>query len=413
MIGSVDVIEKIGQYDMRKNPGHPPGSALRNLLTHEASGGLILIAAAAVALVVANSGIAGLYEAALNHKVMGLSVLHWINDALMALFFVLVGLEIKRELIDGHLASWKHRILPGIAALGGMLAPALVYLVFNASSAATARGWAIPAATDIAFSLGVLALVGSRAPVQMKVFLTALAIIDDLGAVVIIALFYGHDLAPLMLALAAVTFAALVALNLLGVMRLVAYVPLGLLLWVFVLKSGIHATVAGVLFALTIPLQRSPGHPDDIRSPLHRLENALHPYVSFLILPVFGFANAGVSLGGLALPDLLKPVTLGCLLGLFLGKQLGVFGCVWAAVKLGIAKRPGGLTGVQLYGLSLLCGIGFTMSLFIGLLAFGDARAFQDQTKIGVLAGSLLSAVAGWAVLRFSPPPVRKNRVAS
>ena len=393
---------------MTTPPGHPPPSALRKLLTHQASGGLILIASAAVALMVANSGAAGLYEASLGRKVFGLSVLHWINDALMALFFVLVGLEIKRELLDGQLASWSHRMLPGLAALGGVIGPALVYLAFN-TTAATARGWAIPAATDIAFSLGVLALLGARAPVQIKVLLTALAIIDDLGAIVIIALFYGHDLAPLMLVLAALTFVALVALNRFGVTRLAFYVPFGLLLWYFVLKSGVHATIAGVLFAITIPLRRSPGHPDDPHSPLHRMEHALHPCVSFLILPVFGFANAGVALTGLGLADLLQPVTLGSLLGLFVGKQIGVFGCIWLAVRLGVARRPSGTNWTQLYGMALLCGIGFTMSLFIGLLAFGEAGALQDQTKIGVLAGSLMSALAGWTVLRLGAAPAKKR----
>jgi NhaA family Na+:H+ antiporter len=397
---------------MTMRPGHPAPSALRALLTHEASGGLILIASAVIALVVANSGAAGLYQAALAHKILGLSVLHWINDALMALFFVLVGLEIKRELLDGQLATWSHRMLPGIAALGGMIGPALVYLAFN-TTAATARGWAIPAATDIAFSLGVLALLGSRVPVQIKVLLTALAIIDDLGAIVIIALFYGQDLAPLMLVFAALTFAALIALNRFGVTRLVFYIPLGLLLWTFVLKSGVHATIAGVLFAVTIPLRRSPGHPDDPHSPLHRLEHALHPYVAFLILPVFGFANAGVALTGLGFADLRQPVTLGCLLGLFAGKQIGVFGCIWLAVKFGAARRPAGTSWAQLYGMALFCGIGFTMSLFIGLLAFGEAGAMQEQTKIGVLAGSLISAVAGWAVLRFSAAAPDKAREAS
>ena len=385
-------------------PGHPPPSMLRQLLTHEASGGLILIASAAVALMVANSGAAGFYQATLAQKIAGLSVLHWINDALMALFFVLVGLEIKRELLDGQLATWPHRVLPGVAAAGGMIAPALVYLAFNAT-AATARGWAIPAATDIAFSLGVLALLGARVPVQIKVFLTALAIIDDLGAVVIIAVFYGHDLVPMMLLLAAITFAALAALNRLGALRLVFYIPLGLLLWFFVLRSGVHATIAGVLFATTIPLRRSPGHPDDAHSPLHRMEHALHPYVALLILPVFGFANAGVPLTGLGLADLLQPVTLGSLLGLFVGKQIGVFGCAFVAVKLGLARKPAGTSWAQLYGMALLCGIGFTMSLFIGLLAFGEEGVLQEETKIGVLAGSLVSAVAGWAVLRFGPGP--------
>jgi len=395
---------------MVNHPNHPPPSVLRALLTHEASGGLVLMASAAIALVVANSPASAVYEAALGRYVFGLSVLHWINDALMALFFVLVGLEIKRELLDGHLSLWSHRILPGLAALGGMIAPALVYVAVNASSPATLRGWSIPAATDIAFSLGVLAILGSRVPVQIKVFLTALAIIDDLGAIVIIALFYGGDLSPVMLLLAGLTLAVLIALNRLGVMRLAVYVPLGFLLWYFVLKSGIHATVAGVLFALAVPLQRSPGHPDDVHSPLHRLEHALHPWVAFLVLPVFGFANAGVSIAGLGLADLLQPVTVGCMLGLFLGKQIGVFGSIWLAVRLGAALRPAGTSWRQLYGMSLLCGIGFTMSLFIGLLAFGESGAEQDQTKIGVLLGSLLSAFAGWMVLRIGAKPSEPDR---
>jgi NhaA family Na+:H+ antiporter len=395
---------------MTPRPHHPPPSALRKLLTHEASGGLILIASAAAAMAIANSGAAGVYDATLATKVLGLSVLHWINDALMALFFVMVGLEIKRELLDGHLSRWSHRILPGVAALGGMVAPALVYLAFNAPPAETARGWGIPAATDIAFSLAVLALAGSRVPVQVKVLLTALAIVDDLGAIVIIALFYGTDLSLPMLGGAAAVFAALIALNRLGVMRLAVYIPVGLLLWYFVLNSGVHATVAGVLFALTVPLQPSPGHLDDAHSPLHNLENAIQPWVAFLVMPVFGFANAGVSLGGVGLAYLLQPVTLGCMLGLFVGKQIGVFGSVWLAVKLGLAKRPAGTTWPHLYGMALLCGIGFTMSLFIGLLAFGESGPFKDQTKVGVLIGSLLSAVAGWAVLRFSASPARPKK---
>jgi NhaA family Na+:H+ antiporter len=388
---------------------HPPPSALRKLLTHEASGGLILIASAAAAMVAANSGAAGIYETTLATKVLGLSVLHWVNDALMALFFLMVGLEIKRELLDGHLALWSHRILPGVAALGGMVAPALVYLAFNAPPAETARGWGIPAATDIAFSLAVLTLAGSRVPVQVKVLLTALAIVDDLGAIVIIALFYGTGLSLPMLGGAAAVLAALVALNRAGVMRLAVYIPLGLLLWYFVLKSGVHATVAGVLFALTVPLKPSPGHPDDAHSPLHNLENAVQPWVAFLVMPVFGFANAGVSLSGMGFAYLLQPVTLGCMLGLFVGKQIGVFGSVWLAVKLGLAKRPTGTTWPHLYGMALLCGIGFTMSLFIGLLAFGETGPWKDQTKIGVLVGSLLSATGGWAVLRFSAPSARSK----
>ena len=387
---------------MSHHPLRPPPSVLRNLLTNEASGGLVLIAAAIAAIMLANSGAAGLYHTTLATKVLGLSVLHWINDALMTLFFVMVGLEIKRELLDGHLARWSHRVLPGIAAIGGMVAPALVYLAFNMPPAETARGWGIPAATDIAFSLAVLALVGSRAPVQIKVLLTALAIIDDLGAIVIIALFYGSALSLPMLGGAALVLAALIALNRCGVIRLAVYIPLGLLLWVLVLKSGIHATLAGVLFALTVPLKPSPGHPDDTHSPLHRLENAVQPWVAFLVMPVFGFANAGVTLGGgVGLAQLFQPAGLGCMLGLFLGKQIGVFGSIWLAVRLGVAQRPARTNWAHLYGMSLLCGIGFTMSLFIGLLAFGEAGPMQDQAKMGVLAGSLLSAIGGWAALRF------------
>jgi NhaA family Na+:H+ antiporter len=391
---------------MTQRPARPV-SALRNLLSHEASGGLVLIASAGAALVVANSPLSAVYSTTLAREVAGLSLLHWINDALMALFFVLIGLEIKRELLDGHLATWPHRLLPGFAATGGMLVPALVYAALNSTSPETLRGWAIPAATDIAFSLGVLAILGSRVPVAIKVLLTALAIVDDLGAIVIIALFYGHDLSALMLVFAATVVAGLIGLNRFGVTRLVVYVPFGLLLWLFVLKSGIHATIAGVLFAFVIPLQRSPGHPDSAASPLHRLENAMHPYVSFAILPLFGFANAGVALTGLGAADLMTPVTLGCALGLFIGKQIGVFGGVWLAVRFGLSQRPSGASWTQLYGMSLLCGIGFTMSLFIGLLAFDDSSALQNQTKIGVLLGSVMSAVAGWGVLRMFPMAAR------
>ena len=395
---------------MAHHPNHPPASALRNLLSHEASGGVILIAGAAVALIVANSAAAPAYFGALAFKVAGLSILHWINDALMALFFVMVGLEIKRELLDGQLSSWPHRILPGVGAVGGMLVPALIYIAFNLSSPATLKGWGIPAATDIAFSLSVLAVLGKRVPVSLKVFLTALAILDDLGAIVIIALFYSGDLSAPMLGGAALVFAALLALNRFGVVRLAPYLLLGLVLWFLMLKSGVHATVAGVLLALTIPLRQSPGRPDDAHSPLHRFENAIQPWVAFLVLPVFGFANAGVSLAGATAADLVQPITLGCAAGLFLGKQIGVFGAVLLAVRLGLAVRPAGANWWHLYGVGLLCGIGFTMSLFIGLLAFGGGGPLQDQTKIGVLLGSFASALAGWLVLRFCPQtPVRRG----
>ena len=385
------------------SPIRRPLSALRATLTGEAGGGLVLMASAALALVVANSPLATAYFGLLATKLGPLSLLHWINDALMAVFFLLVGLEIKREMLDGRLRTWPDRILPGLAALGGMVAPALVYVAVNWHSPGTIRGWAIPAATDIAFALGVLALLGKRVPVSLKVFLTALAIIDDLGAVLVIALFYTADLSLPMLGGAALTLAVLAALNRAGVRRLSPYLVLGVLLWVFVLKSGVHATVAGVLLALTIPLRTSPGRPDDPASPLHRLEHALHPWSAYGILPVFGFANAGVSLAGFGLGMLGEPVPLGIMLGLILGKQIGVFGLVLAAVKLGLAQRPAGAGWMQIYGVALLCGVGFTMSLFIGLLAFADAPQLEAGTKVGVLAGSIVCMLAGAAVLRLAP----------
>jgi NhaA family Na+:H+ antiporter len=381
-----------------------PLSALRDFLHSEAAGGIVLMVVAALALVVANSPAAPLYFGVLKSYVLGLSVLHWINDALMAVFFLLVGLEIKREMLDGQLSSWARRALPGFAALGGMIAPALVYVGFNLGSLDTLRGWAIPAATDIAFALGVLSLLGSRVPASLKIFLTALAILDDLGAVIIIAVFYTAELSGLYLGLAAATLVALVALNRLGVMRLAPYLLLGAALWYFTLKSGVHATLAGVALALTIPLTPSPARPDSTTSPLHRLEHGLHPWVAFLIIPIFGFANAGVSFTGLGLSTLGQAVPLGIMLGLFLGKQIGVFGFGWLAIRAGLADLPARASWAQFYGIALLCGIGFTMSLFIGLLAFPASEALQDQTKIGVLAGSLLSGICGWLLLRLAKP---------
>jgi Na+:H+ antiporter, NhaA family len=386
-----------------------PVSALRTLLTGEAGGGLVLMASAALALVVANSPFAGTYFAALKAYLGPLSVLHWINDALMVVFFLLVGLEIKREMLDGQLRTWPDRALPGLAALGGMAAPALVYAAVNWHSPETLRGWAIPAATDIAFALGVLALLGSRVPVSLKVFLTALAIIDDLGAVLIIALFYTADLSLPMLGGAAATLAVLYGLNKAGVARLWPYLVLGIVLWFFVLKSGVHATVAGVLLAMTIPLRLSVGRPDDPTSPLHILEHAIHPWSAYLILPVFGFANAGVSLAGFNPRMLLDPVTLGVALGLLVGKQIGVFGFVLAAVKLGLAQRPAHAGWGQVYGVSLLCGVGFTMSLFIGLLAFANAPALEAEVKVGVLTGSIACMLAGAFVLLVAPAAERNR----
>ncbi|KQP94607.1 Na+/H+ antiporter NhaA [Methylobacterium sp. Leaf117] len=376
-----------------------PASVLRSFLTSEASGGMILMASAALALAIANSGWSDAYFAVLKTYVGGLSVLHWVNDGLMALFFLLVGLEIKREVLDGRLRTWPDRILPGIAALGGMVVPALVYVAVNRHSPETLHGWAIPTATDIAFALGVLALLGSRVPVSLKIFLTALAIIDDLGAVLIIAAFYTADLSLPMLGGAALVFAMLFGMNKAGVSRLTPYLVLGAVLWFLVLKSGIHATIAGVLLALTIPLRLSLGEPDDPTSPLHTLEHAIHPWSAYLVLPLFGFANAGVSFAGMSAGMLLDPVTLGVALGLFVGKQAGVFGAILAAVKLGLAQRPAHAGWWQIYGLSLLCGVGFTMSLFVGLLAFAGRPELEAETKIGVLLGSGACMLTGALVL--------------
>ena len=390
-----------------------PRSALRSFLDNEAAGGIILMTVAALALVIANSPLAPVYFDVLHVYVAGLSVQHWINDALMAVFFLLVGLEIKRELLDGQLSTWPRRILPGVAALGGMVVPALVFVAINWGSPANIQGWAVPSATDIAFALGVLALLGPRVPVSLKIFLTALAIIDDLGAVAIIGLFYTADLAMLWLGMAGLVILGLMALNRAGVERLVPYLLLGAVLWFCVLQSGVHATLAGVALALTIPIRPAPARPDDPESPLHILEHALTPWVAFLIVPIFGFANAGVSLGGLGVADLLAPLPLGIAAGLFLGKQVGVFLTTWAVVTLGWADRPEDASWPQVYGVSLLAGVGFTMSLFIGMLAFPNSPELQDAVKIGVLAGSVLSAVTGAVVLLIARGERAEDRAAA
>ena len=389
-----------------------PLSLIRSLLKSEAGGGLLLILAAAAALVVANSGWAAAYFAALTAYLGPLSVLHWINDALMASFFLLVGLEIKREFLDGQLSTRRRRRLPGLAAIGGMVAPALIYLAINADGGAL-RGWAVPVATDIAFALGVLALLGRRVPVSLRIFLTALAIIDDLLAVAIIALFYTAELSLVWLAAAFATIGLLAALNRMRVQHLFPYLLLGAALWIFTFLSGVHATLAGVALAATIPIRCSPGCPDDAQSPLHRLEHGIQPWVAYLVIPLFGFANAGVSLAGLGVDALVQPVALGVAAGLFVGKQIGVFLTTWAAIRLRLADCPEDATMLQVYGVALLCGIGFTMSLFIGLLAFDDT-VLQAQVKIGVLTGSLLSALVGATVLRLSnreqvPTPSRRG----
>jgi NhaA family Na+:H+ antiporter len=372
-------------------------ASFRSFIESEASGGIILMAVAALALIAANSPLSEYYFGLLKIYVGGLSILHWVNDALMAVFFLLVGLEIKREMISGQLSSWSRRALPGFAAIGGMVVPALIFLAFNEGE--TVRGWAIPTATDIAFSLGVLSLLGSRVPLSVKVFLTALAIIDDLGAVIIIALFYTEGLNIPALAGVAAVFTILMLMNIMGIVRLWAYLVLGVILWILVFKSGIHATIAGVLLALAIPMVGAKGGAD---SPLVQLEHAIQPWVGFLIVPIFGFANAGVSFGGVSLSNLADPVPLGVAAGLFVGKQIGVFSFAWLAIKLRLAERPAGTSWLQMYGVATLCGIGFTMSLFIGLLAFANSPLLQDETKLGVLLGSLLSAIFGAVLLSLS-----------
>ena len=385
-------------------------SVFQRFADSEASGGLVLMASAALGMIVANSYFAESYDHILHVKVGGLSVLHWINDGLMALFFLLVGLEIKREMLVGELDSWPRRALPFIAALGGMIAPALVFFAVNYETPETWRGWAVPTATDIAFALGVLSLFGSRIPNSLKVFLTSLAIIDDLGAILIIAIFYAADLSMQALGLSALATAVLVAFNWFGVRRLAPYLIVGALLWAAMLFSGIHATLAGVVLALTIPLgDVSGGHghgADNGGSPLYRLEDALGLGVAFIIVPVFGFANAGVSLAGVTFEMMLAPLSLGVMLGLFVGKQLGIMAFVAGAHRAGIVQLPAEASWRQLYGVAILCGIGFTMSLFIGLLAFHEPAQISE-TKLAVLVGSVASALLGALVLLWP-----KRRVA-
>ncbi|NRH24687.1 Na(+)/H(+) antiporter NhaA [Pantoea stewartii] len=360
-----------------------------------AAGGIILILASAAAVTVANSPLSERYEAALKFNAAGLSVEHWVNDGLMAIFFLFVGLEIKRELLAGQLATWSQRALPGFAALGGLALPALIYAGFNSGNEETLRGWAIPAATDIAFALGILTLLGKRVPASLKIFLSALAILDDMGAVAIIAIFYTSHISLIMLGGTAVPALLMFMMNRCGVKSLVPYLLAGFVMWFFMLQSGVHATVAGILMALFIPLRTGSTH----ESPLERLEHGLEPWVVFLILPVFGFANAGVSFAGLTTDDLLSPIPVGVAAGLFFGKQAGVFGLSLLAISTGLAKKPENSSWLQIYGVSVLCGIGFTMSLFIGNLAFAGSPLLVDEVKVGVLAGSIVSAAAGALIL--------------
>ena len=372
----------------------------------EAASGLILLIAAILALLVSNSNLSELYFEILekylfigiNEFGLKLSVHHWINDALMAIFFFFVTLEIKREFIQGELSNIKQALLPIIAAVGGMVVPALFYVAINFGNSETINGWAIPSATDIAFSLGILSLLGSRVPVSLKIFLTALAIIDDLGAILIIAFFYSGDLSIPYLSLILISYIILLILNKFSIKIFIPYLIVGLCMWFFTYKSGIHATIAGVLLATTIP-HRLKKHDFSL---LVKIEHGISPYVAFIIMPIFAFANAGVNLDGLSLSSLLSPVPLGILLGLFFGKQIGVLLFSYVSVKLKFADMPNNSNWLSIYGVSILTGIGFTMSLFVGNLAFIENTQYIDGVKIGVLSGSLLSTVFGYLILLIS-----------
>jgi NhaA family Na+:H+ antiporter len=377
----------------------------------EAASGLLLIAAAVLALIINNSSLSWLYNGLLDTPVVAQvgalkiakPLLLWINDGLMALFFLLIGLEVKREVLDGQLSKPSQIVLPGAAAIGGMVVPALIYWFLNRDNPAALAGWAIPTATDIAFALGVLALLGKRVPVSLKLFLMTLAIIDDLGAIIIIAIFYSGALSTLSLALAAACIAALIGMNRLGVVKLGPYMIIGLILWVCVLKSGVHATLAGVTLAFCIPLRTKNAEP----SPLLTLEHALHPWVAYGILPLFAFANAGLSLSGVTVESFTHDVPMGIAVGLLLGKTVGVFGLTWLAVKIGIAVLPQGANWGQVLGVAILCGIGFTMSLFVGSLAFvPGASEYAGMDRMGILTGSILAALIGYAVTAMAS---RKN----
>ncbi|MFZ7090118.1 Na+/H+ antiporter NhaA [Primorskyibacter sp. 2E233] len=385
--------------------------AIDRFFSHEASGGILLMLAAVAAMIIANSGLAGVYDGALgsylavtlNGEGLQKPLILWINDGLMAIFFFLIGLELKAELLEGKLKRPSDVVLPGMAAVGGMVLPALVFLAFNLGNAATVTGWAIPAATDIAFALGVLALVGDRVPSSLKIFLLTLAILDDMGAIIIIALFYTAELKVDYLYLALIPAAIMFWLNAKGAHRVAPILLLGVVMWFFVLKSGVHATLAGVVTAFFIPLKDKWG-----KSPLHALEHALSPYVLYFIIPVFAFANAGVVLKGLSFSDLFAPLPLGIALGLIIGKQIGVFGVTFVMVKMGLARMPSGATWAQIYGIACLAGIGFTMSLFIGSLSYSDAT-LMNEVRLGVLAGSVISGILGYTALRLSTSPAESK----
>ena len=378
-------------------------SRVQEFIKLETSGGVILMIAAIFAMIIANTPLSAIYDLILstyikvgigNFEIAKPAIL-WINDGLMAIFFFLVGLEIKREVLAGELSSFDKAILPIMAAIGGMAVPGIIFAIVNWGTPENLNGWAIPTATDIAFALGILALIGSRAPIALKIFLLAIAIIDDLGAIVIIAIFYTSELSINALAISMLGFAAAVVLNRMGIQRTAPYLLVGIVMWVFVLKSGVHATLAGVLIAFTIPLKAKDGD----EALLYKMEHGLHPWVAFLILPIFAFANAGVNFTGIGIDDLLQPLTLGIAVGLFLGKQIGVFLATWIGVKSGIARLPENVSWKHVYGVACLTGVGFTMSLFIGSLAFTTADV-MNAVRLGVVLGSVLSGLFGYVLLK-------------
>ncbi|OMH32696.1 Na+/H+ antiporter NhaA [Motiliproteus sp. MSK22-1] len=384
--------------------------SFKSLIQHESAGGVLLVLMAVTAMILANSPLAGFYEGflatPLQIRVGELDIakplLLWINDGLMAVFFFLVGLEIKREVFTGHLSSPVQVVLPGIGALAGIIAPALIYFALNQHDSVAVQGWAIPSATDIAFALGIFSLFGNRIPISLKLFLLSVAIFDDIGAILIIAVFYSSELSFLSFSVAAVGLISLFVLNRCSVRSQAAYIVIGIIVWVAVLKSGVHATLAGFAVAWFIPLklENNDGYPM-----LPHLEHSLHPWVAFAILPLFAFANAGVSLTGVSIDSLLNPIPLGIALGLFIGKQVGIFGACWIAIKMGLAKLPEGATWLQFYAVTVLCGIGFTMSLFIGSLAFETQGIdYLIDVKLGVLVGSLCAALAGSMLIARSQP---------
>ena len=378
-----------------------------NFIKKESSAGILLIAVTILALLLQNSILSDFYTSFLHTHVeirfgdlqIAKPLLLWVNDGLMAIFFLLIGLEVKREVMEGHLSSIQQIALPAIAALGGMVVPALVFIIFNQSEPFALNGWAIPTATDIAFALGILSLLGNRVPLSLKIFLMALAIIDDLGAIIIIALFYTSELSTISIAIASASLVILFVMNRLGVIRKTAYILVGVILWVSVLKSGVHATLAGVALAFMIPLNSKDKEGKKF-SMLKNMEHGLHYWVAFMILPLFAFVNAGVDLKGISIEEMITPVPLGIMLGLFIGKQVGVFGFSWMAIKLGWAKLPNKSSWLQLYGVAVLTGIGFTMSLFVDSLAYNDTQIYHYADKLAILMGSFLSAIVGYLILR-------------